>query len=177
MLFAIHITSRRKEGGVWLLRRTGAGESNGGGLGFGLGLEVGSAYNIGQTRTQPKSGMEIGACRRSRNESTRDVEGVAIDPSHKKKKWDRQGIGSINFFFLRILARSVDSSSLAGLHCVHPLPEYSMVGDNGWRKGLRTNSSTEASTSTLLPSMHPPCLQSRPCTLYSSVMLIRYQLK
>lgn len=31
----------------------------GGGLGFGLGLEVGSAYNIGQTRTQPKSGMEI----------------------------------------------------------------------------------------------------------------------
>lgn len=69
MLFAIHITSRRKEeggGGLataenWM--DVGAGKSNGGregGLGFGLGLEVGSAYNIGQTRTQPKSGMEIG---------------------------------------------------------------------------------------------------------------------
>lgn len=62
--FAIHITSRRKEGGLataenWM--DVGAGKSNGGGgLGFGLGLEVGSAYNIGQTRTQPKSGMEIG---------------------------------------------------------------------------------------------------------------------
>lgn len=65
MLFAIHITSRRKEGSMATAENwtdVGAGESNGGGLGFGLGLglEVGSAYNIGQTRTQPKPGMEIG---------------------------------------------------------------------------------------------------------------------
>lgn len=55
----IHITSRRKEGSLataenWM--DVGAGESIGRGVG---GLEVGSAYNIGQTRTQPKSGMEI----------------------------------------------------------------------------------------------------------------------
>lgn len=71
MLFANHITSRRKEGLAtaenWM--DVGAGESEQwrgvgvrvGGWGFGgWGLEVGSTYyNTGQTRTQPKSGMEI----------------------------------------------------------------------------------------------------------------------
>lgn len=101
-----------------------------------------------------------------------------IHPIKKRNGTDRASVPSTSFF-CGFWPEACIARPLLVLTAYTPLPsEYSMVGGgNGWRKGLRTNSSTKASTSTLLPSIHPPCLQSRPCTLYSSFTLIRYQLK
>lgn len=55
----------------------------------------------------------------------------------KRNGTNRASVPSTSFF-LRIVARSVDSSSLAGSHCVHPSLYRSRYGggDNGWRRGV-----------------------------------------